>query len=176
MTSLKQSDLATSKKSLVQHSLSKLDNYIKNKNGNLCFSISYLIEEFNKKDNKTVVADMIYYWKYIENDRNLLNTLFDCGMYDLVSTLIFRKKHIYYKFTEAQFEDVIRRAECDLILHFLKLTDLRYILDKKEIQHKIVYDYMRYGNKMYYGTEMLIKIYKTKWDSDYTKYKLFYIL
>ena len=134
------------------------------------FTLSKLVKEFNKtKESKLISSEIVSKWKYIEYDRGLMNTLFELQSFDNINNIIYRGKHVFWEFTEELFINVIKNEQSNLILFFLGLPHLRYILDRQDIQDIIVHKYMKYGNKMYYGMEMVMKIYKMNWSHDLTK-------
>lgn len=67
------------------------------------------------------------------------------------------------------FEDIIYKKQCELIIFYLQERDLRQILNDPKIQKFIVDEYIPYGDKLYYASEMLSYIFKTFWDSSLTK-------
>lgn len=145
-------------------------------NGNLVFHLSDLIKKFAKSIpfNSTAIHDIVSTWTYLEKDEKLLETLFDVRCFDEISTLIFRNPGVW-KFTKNQFETLIEEGELDLILYYVKLRECRLILDDYENQKKIVNKYIKYGNRMYYGAEMLSYINKNNWNLNFTSDLLRYI-
>lgn len=97
----------------------------------------------------------------------MLETLFEIQCFDDISTLIYRKTGNWH-FTEQQFQILIDKGELDLILFYLKIRKCRVILMNHNIQNTIVYKYIKYGNKIYYGAEMLSYISKNSWNMNIT--------
>jgi hypothetical protein len=125
----------------------------------------------NYKRKKNLYAiNEIMKWKYLEFDKDLIEVLFKEELYDEVYNLIWNRKNIAIKFTKDQFREVIKNGEqLDLILYFLRIHDCRVILDEPEVQKSIVNNYMKTGNKLYYGAEMLVAVYKSTWQQGLTK-------
>ena len=98
----------------------------------------------------------------------LLNTLFNVGCFDEISILLYRKPN-HWPLLKEQFEKVIIGERLDLIIYFIKIRECRVVLDYPEIQKIIASKYMKEGNKIYYGAEMLNYIYKTNWDMKYSE-------
>jgi hypothetical protein len=167
-TILKNSRLTERKKNFT------LDNalqYHKNKRKSKNFSISELLMNFKRKNNHQAIAEIMK-WKYLEYDRDLMNVLFKEELYDEVYNLIWNRKNIAIRFNKDQFREVIKNGEqLDLILYFLRIQDCRVILDEPEVQKSIVNNYMKTGNKLYYGAEMLVAVYRSTWQQGLTKYK-----
>ena len=70
--------------------------------------------------------------------------------------------------TKEQFRIVIEKEQTDLILIFVKIREIKSVLENFDIQKRITDNYMKFGNKMYYGIEMLSCIYKYNWNNDLT--------
>eukprot|EP00340_Litonotus_pictus_P006771 CAMPEP_0170528466 /NCGR_PEP_ID=MMETSP0209-20121228/13968_1 /TAXON_ID=665100 ORGANISM="Litonotus pictus, Strain P1" /NCGR_SAMPLE_ID=MMETSP0209 /ASSEMBLY_ACC=CAM_ASM_000301 /LENGTH=1305 /DNA_ID=CAMNT_0010819695 /DNA_START=483 /DNA_END=4397 /DNA_ORIENTATION=- len=140
-------------------------------NPSIIFLISELMVEFtNLKSEKSVMNTIINKWDYLEHDRKLLEVLFDLKLYDEISLLIQREKFKHWAFKKEHFEKVIKNLQLNLICFFIEKTPhLTDVLNNSKIQEIIVLKYMKQGNKIYYGTEMLANIYKNNWSQDMTK-------
>jgi hypothetical protein len=156
------------RKSLVNQS-HKTSQQIQNFNGGIqVFTISELVIKFKEKGNMSFINKMITEWANLHQDQELLNTLFNQHCFNQISFIIWRMPS-FWSFTEAHFKKVIEYEQLELILHFLQLRDCLTVLNNVQIQKTIVDNYMLYGNKMYYGAEMLVYIYKANWDEKLTK-------
>ena len=105
-------------------------------------------------------------WAYLDQDQDLLTTLFETNCFDQISVLIYNDMIYKWTFTKEQFKTVIEQSRLDLIVYFLNMRNCRIILDEPGIQKTIVQQYMRFGHKMYYGAEMLVYIYKINWNNE----------
>ena len=136
----------------------------------ILFNVSQIIVEFHKISvDHSKISSIISTWNYLEHDRDLLNNLFSLKYYDQISILINSDKFKFWEFKEEHFEEVIKSQQLNLITFFLQKTSLNNILNRSSIQEVIVVKYMKKGNTIYYGTEMLAKIYKNNWHQDLTK-------
>lgn len=150
-----------------------LDNYYNKyiKNNKISFLISDIIEKSIK--NKTCnlkFNEILKNWDYLEFDRNLLNVLFKYNLYDDILILIHRDLHDNWKFEETYFCQVIKQKECSLIEYFINnCSYIKKCLNSYTVQNIIVNNYMLFGSKIYYGTEMICNIFKTNWHEDLTK-------
>ena len=136
------------------------------------FKISDLIKNIKrpKGGEDRVVKSIIETWEYIEHDRELLDNLFQRRFYDEILSLINRKKYEFWTFKPEHLEEIIKNKECNLIAFFLEQPNLsKQVLNKIELQENIIVNYMKDGDKIYYGTEMLCRIYKANWHQDLTK-------
>ena len=107
-------------------------------------------------------------WKYIEKDPTFIESLFKYNCFEQISALInIWPKEKFFK--TQYFEEVIYKKQCELIIFYLQERDLRQILNDPKIQKFIVDEYIPYGDKLYYASEMLSYIFKTFWDSSLTK-------
>lgn len=110
-------------------------------------------------------------WKLIDKDPDLFQKLFDLKRFEDICFLIVRfKKKFKWKLTGEMFKLVIENEELELILHFLHNKECRIILEDPVIQKRILEKYIKFGNKFYYGAEMLSYIYKIVWHNELTKY------
>ena len=138
-------------------------------NGNIPFSLTFLIDKFTETDKKEDIKYVIF-WRFIEKDENFLEKLFEKKCFDEISTLIYKKNFINkWKLNKEQFKIVIEQEEFDLILFFLSVKSCIIILQDSRIQAFIVRRYIKSGSKLYYGAEMLSYIYKLSWNSELTK-------
>jgi hypothetical protein len=153
-------------KSMLQVNFNLGNNF---NNGNLVFELSYLIKQFSKvvPFNQAPIHEIISNWNFIEKDRNLLATLFEVHCFDDISTLIYRIPG-RWEFTKEQFSVLIEEGELDLILYYVRIRECRVILENPENQKKIINNYIRFGNKMYYGAEMLSYISRSNWNMNST--------
>lgn len=143
-------------------------NYL---NPKIIFTVSDILEEFYRQKVKPAIFNtIISKWGYLQHDRRLLEVLFELKLYEEISTLIQRGLYSYWSFKYSHFEDIIKNQQLNLICFFLeKMQHLCSILNNANIQEIIVLKYMKLGNKIYYGSEMLSCIYKNNWSQDLTK-------
>ena len=137
--------------------------------GEAPFTLSELIEELNNSDKKAQVLEIITSWKYIERDKDLLETLFSRENFEEIAYLIWKKKVSKWKISEDHFELVIKANQLELIPFFLTLPDCRVILKSKDIHKMIVDQYCKYGNKLYYAAVMLSYVDVVNWSGSLTK-------
>lgn len=156
------------KRSIFIHQIQKASTGNFNKGAPLFFIGKDLVPRLKNKDDKIFLNRIINEWKYIEYDEELLNNLFENLCFDEISTLIW-KKRLPWNFTKEHFKLAIEHDQFELILHFIRLRDCRSVLNEKPYQKKIVDQYMKFGNKMFYGAEMLVYIYQSQWDYGLTK-------
>lgn len=154
-------------KNIMKHHTDEFENM---ESFHLTNIISKILNYKTDKNNGIVLSNIIHNWEYLEFDRGLVDFLFKEKQFDLLDILIKRDKYKYFIFNSDQFKEVIVNEILILICFFLeKQSHLNYVLNDKRIQEIIVFNYMKYGNKIYYGTEMLTKIYKTNWNQDLIK-------
>jgi hypothetical protein len=124
---------------------------------------------YYKSINNQQSIKYICKWGYLDQDQELLTTLFQTNCFDQISVLIYNDMIYKWTFTKEQFKTVIEQSRLDLIVYFLNMRNCRIILDESSVQKVIVQQYMKFGHKMYYGSEMLVYIYKINWNNEYTK-------
>jgi hypothetical protein len=82
-------------------------------------------------------------WKYISNDKKLLDTLFTNNYFDEIYTLMSISK-TRWNFTSEQFKIVIYNgSQLDLILYFLRDPSCVKLLHDGDIQQHIVKKYLK---------------------------------
>jgi hypothetical protein len=83
-------------------------------------------------------------WKYIEYDKDLLDTLFTNSCFDDIYALMRSRKNSPWLFNKEQFNIVINDGEqLDLILYFLKIKKCVTLLEDKVVQRKIIEVYFK---------------------------------
>ena len=135
------------------------------------FNISNLIEPKKKKTSlsKSLITEMISTWKFLDQDNELFNSLFKCGLYDEMNILLFRfPNHKNWHFTKVYFKTIIKSKVINLILPCLKDEKCKEILKENEIQQFIVTNYLTEGNLLYYGAEMINNISTTYLDFSFS--------
>ncbi len=137
------------------------------------FSIDLIIKTLRKQHlnkSKEINDDLsqILTWKHIEKDPTFIKSLLSNNCFEQISELInIWPKENFLK--PEYFQEVIYKKQCELIIFYLHERDLRQILNDSKIQKFIVEEYIPYGDKLYYASEMLSYIFKTFWDSSLTK-------
>ena len=113
------------------------------------------------------LSKMIF-WKNIQNDPTLINSLFQYNCFEQISLLTsILPEDLFSK--PDYFRTVIYKKVPELILYFVRKTECRHVLAESKIQEYIVKEYTKYGDKLYYAAEMLQYIYKNQWKRDLTK-------
>ena len=113
------------------------------------------------------LSKMIF-WKDIQNDPTLINSLFQYNCFEQISLLTsILPEDLFSK--PDYFRTVIYKKVPELILYFVRKTECRHVLAESKIQEFIVKEYTKYGDKLYYASEMLQYIYKNQWKRDLTK-------
>lgn len=108
-------------------------------------------------------------WKYIDNDKDLIETLFKRDNFDEIGYLIWKKRAGKWRLNENHFDIVIKADQLELIPFFLGLPECRTLLHSKDTQKYIVENYFKFGNKIYYAAIMLGFIDIGNWDTTLTK-------
>ena len=175
---LKNSTIISSESQKNFENLVNSNNIFKTNKKTQFISISKIINQicFNYNNITTKPKEIndnlskILKWKNIEKDRNLIDSLFKNNCFEQISYLIFNQKipENYFLKTE-YFKEIIKKQECELILYYLHKREMRIILTDKFIQKNIVFNYIPFGDKLYYASEMLLYIYYTQWDPSLTK-------
>ena len=113
------------------------------------------------------LSKMIF-WKDIQNDPTLINSLFQYNCFEQISLLTsILPEDLFSK--PDYFRTVIYKKVPELIVYFVRKTECRHVLAESKIQEFIVKEYTKYGDKLYYAAEMLQYIYKNQWKRDLTK-------
>lgn len=81
-------------------------------------------------------------WLYLDNEKDLLNCLFDMERFEEIAMLVYKYNYETWHFSNEQFVKVIKKNELELILFFLKRRECRRVLDESEIQTIIVKQYI----------------------------------
>ena len=139
------------------------------------FNIGNIIKIINVKTTNPTLKyaintnlNKLLTWKNIEKDYSFIDSLFQNNCFEQIGILLTKWPHERLSKPD-YFRTVIFQGECELILFFLKRSDCRYILTEPSIQEIIVKEYISSGEKLYYGAEMLLYIYKNKWRGELTK-------
>lgn len=141
-------------------SLFNYDTYI-------LFKVSAIINSRKGKISRPNICKMLK-WKYLENDRQLIDTLMKHKFYEEILILLNDNRDLNWTFKPEYFVDLLESNDCLLIPYFLQYVDLKKYINKSETQKQIVEKYIKYGNKIYYGAEMLSQVYKNSWNQDNT--------
>ena len=173
---LKNSTIISSESQKNFENLVNSNNFFKNKKTqfiSLNKIINQICSNYNNVSKPKEINDnlsKILKWKNIEKDKTLIDSLFKNNCFEQISNLIFNQKipEIYF-LKENYFKEVIKKQECELILYYLHKREMRIILTDKFIQKIIVVNYVPFGDKLYYASEMLLYIYYTQWDPSLTK-------
>jgi len=129
------------------------------------FSITDLLERLFKINQRDLIQEIIYSWKYLDNDSTLLQTLFRNKAYDEISILLYRyPNHPHWRISQNNFREVIQNEGLELIILCLQEDECKLILEERRIQRIIVNNYLLHGEKLYYGAEMLSNVKKTSLD------------
>ena len=148
---------------------SNIDTVKFNNKSKLPFSISELIDILIDNNNTAGINEIITTWKYIENDKDIIEKLFEKERFDEISHLIWKNKANKWEIYDNHFRVIIYKYQLELISYFLTLSQCRIILNEYSIQNYIVENYIQYGNKLYYAAIMLSCINIQSWNNNLTK-------
>lgn len=136
------------------------------------FTISQIIpklKDVKKSNDSKLIYDIINTWKYLKEDKNLVNILFEHKLYDEILNLIWKQKTFTWELSESHFRQIINDKQLELMIHFLKFERFRNVLKNKNIQETIVNVYFSQGYTLYYGSIAISFIKFVNWNNNLTK-------